>query len=863
MKPNRHQQIEKVFHEALDRPPEERDAFIRQACGGDEALSSEVKSLLGFDERAADFISESPADVAAAIIAAHQTQSMLGRSLGHYRILSPLGAGGMGEVFLAEDTKLGRKVAIKLLHPESLSDEHAGKRLLREAQAAAKLDHPNICIIHEVREEGGYSFIVMQYVEGEALSSRIQKGPLKPAELLNVAVQVADALREAHSREITHRDIKPQNIMVTPSGQAKVLDFGLAKLLPEQTSTSSDAQTNSLVTEPGMIIGTVPYMSPEQVKGQTIDARSDLFSLGAVFYEMATGKQPFAAGSMAETLSAILREEPEPLARYARGLPSGLQRIVAKCLEKDKSQRYQSAGDLLIDLGRLKTDVDSGAAVTLAVWREKGRRRWILPGVALVVVALASIGLYFLLGKKRLDNDAIRSLAIMPFVNASNDPNAEYLSDGITENLIDSLSQLSQLKVIARTTAFRYKGSDPDPQALGRDLSVNAVVTGKVFQQGDNLIVQADLLSTADGSQVWGARYTRKLSDVFAVQEQIAREIAANLKFKLTGAETQALSKRYTENINAYQDYSIGLTYLRRRTSRDFFTAIGYFEKAIAEEPNYALAYAALTEAYTSVTIRGLIGPAEGRRKIEEAARNALSLDPNLAESHVAIAEPYLYFPPYNFSAGDREVRLAIELNPGMALAYQVLGASLMEQGRLDEALGVWAKAREIDPLSPIIARLEAFTYLQKGDYPRSLELLRRSKELAPPFIVWGEIEIYIQNGKLDEVLAELERAKLDRKDDPYIIYSDGMAAATQGARTQALQNIKELERMSGASLHRAIWIAMIYSTMNDRELALRWLERGLDAGAIIIFYKDAPVWDAIRSDPRFQNFLRRMGIPQ
>jgi serine/threonine protein kinase/tetratricopeptide (TPR) repeat protein len=858
MTAERYQQVELLFHEALEQPAEERDSFVDRACGGDDELRREVQSLLASDFKASQFIEEPPGEIAAALLADETHGALLGHTLAHYQVLSKLGTGGMGEVYLATDTKLGRKVAMKLLHQKSLADERARKRLIREAQAAARLDHPNICAIHEVGEGNGYDFIVMQYVEGETLSEKIRNSPLEISTVVGLAVQVADALAEAHSRGITHRDIKPQNIMVTSREHAKVMDFGLARVADEQ-AIKSESEESSSVTEPGVIKGTIPYMSPEQVKGDQVDAQSDIFSFGAVLYEITTGKNPFRAASAAETISAILTRQPPPLAEHAGGVPEGLQRIVDRCLEKDKEQRYQKSSDLLIDLRKLNTDIDSGAAIRNSVVKPRSRNR-IIAAVGFVVVALASTALYSLLAKAPPASKAIHSLAILPFVNAG-DASAEYLSDGITESLINSLSQLSQLKVIARTTAFRYKGKDADPRVLGRELNVNAVITGRVIQQGDNLIVQADLISAADGSQIWGARYTQKLSEVFAVQEQIAREIAGNLRFKLTGKETRALSKRYTENIKAYQDYSIGLTYLQRRTRRDFFTAISYFEKAIGEESNYALAHAALTEAYASVTIRSLIEPTEGRRKTEDSARRAISLDPNLAEAHAAVSQPYLYFPPYDFSAGEREVRYAIELNPGLAHAYLALGAALLEQGRLDEALEVWSKGRELDPLSPIIARLEAYTYLQMKNYPRALELLRASRELGPPFVISAEVEMYTLNGAFDEVLSELEKIRSERGEDPIVAYSEGVIAAAQGRRSEARRIIRELERTAGPGRRGSVLIAMTYCVLNEKELALDWLERGLEAGAITVFYNRDPVWDILRDEPRFQTFLGRIGV--
>ena len=491
----------------------------------------------------------------------------------------------------------------------------------------------------------------------------------------------------------------------------------------------------------------------------------------------------------------------------------------------------------------------------------RGKRKEILIALGIAVFALGAIALYFFSGGGTTSN-AIRSIAIIPFASTSNHPNTEFLSDGITESLINSFSQLSEVRVIARSTVFRYKGKETDAKAIGRELRVDAIVTGKVSEQADNLVVQADLLRTSDGSQLWGSRYTRKLSDIFAVQEQIAKEITENLQFKLTGEETRALSKRHTENFRAYQDYLLGWTYLHRRTKQDFFSAIDYFEKAIAEEPNYALPYTALTEAYTSLVIRGFIAPDTGRRKAEEAARKALSLDSNLAEAHAAIGETRIHFAPFDFYTGDKELRRAIEISPSLAIAHQYLGASLLEQGHLGEAIAVFQEARELDPLSPIIARMLAYSYHLKRDNAASLDLLRQSYDFGPPFIIWGEVEIYIKNGDLTEAFAELEKAKKQRTDDPLLIYSEGMLYAAQGRRAEAIDIIGKLEQMLDPGMSRATWIARIYATMKENERAIEWLERGFEAGAIPHFFKDSSVWDPIRSEPRFQDLLRRMGIP-
>ncbi len=450
----------------------------------------------------------------------------------------------------------------------------------------------------------------------------------------------------------------------------------------------------------------------------------------------------------------------------------------------------------------------------------------------------------------------------MPFVNQNNDPNTEYLSDGIPESIINSLSQLPNLKVMSRNSVFHYKGKDMDAQAVAKELKVQAVLTGRVAQRGDGLSINVELINAQDNSQIWGQQYNRKLADVFAVQEEIAREISDRLRLKLSGTERQQIAKRPTENLKAFQYYMQGREYAQRRTRGDLLTGIQYFEKALGEDSNYALAYAGLADAYIQLAVRAYIVPVEGRRKAEEYARKALALDENLAEAHVALGQDDVSFAPYDFRLGDRELRHAIELSPSLASAHQYLGLSLVRQGRLDESLEEFLKARKLDPLSSIIARQVASFYYLKRDYVRALELLRQANELGPPFTLTTEIGIYIQNGLLNEALAELEKVKRERKNDPMLIYSTGMVYAAQGKRAEALEIIKELEEISGASWDQAYLIAKIYATLNEKEQALTWLEHALATGSIGIFNKDEPVWDPIRSDPRFADLVRRMGIP-
>jgi serine/threonine-protein kinase len=494
-------------------------------------------------------------------------------------------------------------------------------------------------------------------------------------------------------------------------------------------------------------------------------------------------------------------------------------------------------------------------------------RAWIY---VTVLGAALSVGLFFI-GRYTGQNSSgaspagllEKSIAVLPFENQNRDPDIDYLCDGIPESITNSLSELPKLKVMSRNSAFHYKGKAPDVPTVGKELRVQTVLTGRIRQRGDGLTIGVELINTQDNSQLWGQQYNRKLADVFAVQEEIAKEVSAKLRLKLTGAEQEQLAKRPTENLKAFQYYMQGRAAAQRRTNADLLASVSYFEKALEEDGKYALAYAGLSDAYANLGYYGSIAPIEGRRKAEEAARKALELDDKLAEAHAALGLAYIGFAPSNFSVGDRELRQAIELNPNLAGARYNLGLSFIRQGRLDEASAELIKARALDPLSSIIARAVVIPYYFKRDYARAFELLREANELGPPLSATWEIGLFIRSGSLNQAFAEIEKAKGVRKSDPLFIYSTGMAYAASGKQTEALQSIKELEAISGASLSTAHWIAKIYATLNDKELAFAWLERGLATGALGVFYKDEPVWDPIRDDPRFAVLVGKMVVPE
>jgi serine/threonine-protein kinase len=505
-------------------------------------------------------------------------------------------------------------------------------------------------------------------------------------------------------------------------------------------------------------------------------------------------------------------------------------------------------------------DVDPTAAAGAAK-----KHAWIY---VVIVGALLSVGLFFIARYTAMDRvttsaPAEKSIAVLPFENQNRDPENDYLCDGIPESIINSLSELPKLKVMSRNSVFHYKGKQTDAQTVGKELKVQTLLTGRVRQRGDGLTIGVELINTQDNSQMWGQQYNRKLADVFAVQEEIAKEVSEKLRLKLTGTEKDQLAKRPTENLKAFQYYMQGRAAAQRRTNADLRASVNYFEKALQEDRKYALAYAGLADAYANLGYYGSIAPIEGRRQAEEAARKALELDDNLAEAHVALGLVYIGFAPSNFAVGDRELRHAIELNPNLAVARYNLGLSFIRQGRLDEALVELMKARELDPISSIIARAVVIPHYFKRDYARAFELLRQANELGPPLSATWEIGLYIKNGSLDEAFAEIEKAKAARKDDPLIVYSTGMAYAAAGKKPEALQKIKELEAIAGGTLSTAHWIAKIYATLNDKEQAFSWLDRGLATGALGVFYKDEPVWDPIRDDPRFAALVGKIVVPE
>ncbi len=791
---------------------------------------------------------------------------MIDETISHFRILEKLGAGGMGVVYKAIDTRLDRPVALKFLPENVAQDSLALERFRREARAASALNHPGICTIYDVGEQNGRSFIAMEFIDGETLRSHIRGKALALEEVLNLGIQIAEALDAAHAQGIIHRDIKPTNIFVTKRGQAKVLDFGLAKLVPKGVSVGdpdSDDGNSDSTSIVGIISGTPSYMSPEQVRGDDLDPRTDIFSLGLVLYEMATGRQAFSGGTGGVIIEAVLTRSPTPVRSINPEIPARLEEIINKILNKDRNQRYQHAAEIRADLQRLEREADSGSRGAGGMTESS---QITIPGNLDSTGTRTSRNPPSQTGIVRQErvSKVIDSLAVLSFENASRDQEHEYLSDGISGSLINNLATIPKLRVMAQSTVFRYKGRGIDPQVIGRELNVRAVLTGRIMQSGGSLRIGTELVDVATGTQLWGAQYDRKPGDIFAIQDEISHEISEKLRLKLTRAEKKRLTKRQTDDAEAYRLYLKGRHHWNQWTEDGFYKAIEYFQQAVDKDPGYALAYVGLADSYVLLGWNSYLPPKDAFPQGKMAALAALRLDSNLGEAHTPMAAVFWLY-DWQWQEAQLEFKRSISLSPAHPTATHWYAECLMTMGRHAEAIATMKKSQELDPLSLIISVAIGWAYYMARRYNEALEQLQRTVELDPnyPVTYWILGLVLRKMGQYARAIAEGEKGVKLSGGSPLINAALAQTLATAGEKIKAVQILDDLTKLAKQKYVAPYFFAGIYVGLGEDQRALEYLEKSYEEHSHWLIYLHLdPSMDGVRPSPRFHTLLRQVGLP-
>jgi serine/threonine-protein kinase len=868
MKPERWKQVNDLFQSAVERAPEERAAFLDESCHDDEGLRREVRSLLTSYERSENFIELPAFEVAPELVANDKAGGLVGTLIGHYRIESLIGVGGMGEVYLARDERLGRKAALKLLPDNLTTDEAQLSRFKNEARSASALNHPNILTVYEISAEGDRQFIAMEFIEGATLRASITSGRINPHAALEIAVQVASALAAAHQAGVVHRDIKPENIMLRPDGYVKVLDFGIAKLT-EHRPASDDHTTETtatLQTRPGLVLGTARYMSPEQARGQKVDARTDIWSLGVVLYEMVGGRPPFPGETPSDCIAAILTTEPPPLSGVLADVPLKLESILQKALRKNSDERYQTIKEMLAELRILKAKLETEGSLSQtrpggdsnASEIKRPKRDVLITVVAALLAAVAAACFFFFGTPAPLANE--KSIAVLPFENLSEEKSNAYFADGIQDEILTRLSKIADLKVISRTSTEKYKSKPDNLREIAKQLGVSNILEGSVQKAADQVRVSVQLINATTDGHLWAEIYDRKLTDIFKVETDIAKTIAETLQAKLTGSEEHAISVKPTADAAAYQLYLKGRFFWGRRSGDNIPKAIEYFEEAIRQDPNYALAYAGLAEAWITLPGHASARLQDVKPKAKEAALKSLQIDDTLAGAHTALAQ-VLFF-DLDFAGAIKEFQRAIDLDPNYATAHHwYANGPLLALGRFDEAVAEGARAVELDPLSPIINVNQANNFIIAGRYDEAIQQIRKALELDPEFgYAHSNLGLALElKGDLPGAIAEFRRAhQLDG--DPLSLAYLGNLYGKTGNVTEAANILTELEQLTKTKYVSAYAFALVQAGLGNRAEALRWLEKCYaDRSQEIGYVRVDRLLDPLRDDPGFQNLVGRV----